>query len=125
MTDEDTISVVGVAMEERSFRRRGDVEMVREDVSVGVLRERIDVFVKALAETLSSTQARIGHYQLEQVEVAAEVSAKGKVSILGSGGEVGGSGGLTFTFVRKDDKTAGPLTRPEDGTLPLTPRTDA
>ena len=36
----------------------------------------------------------------ETVSVTAEVSAKGKVSLLGSGGELGGKGGITFTFKR-------------------------
>lgn len=105
MTDEESISVLGAAEGERSFRRRGDVELVRERVPVGILKDQINAFVKALGDTLSSAEERIGKYRLEQVEVAVEVNAKGTVSILGSGGEVGGTGGMTFTFVRQEPPT--------------------
>ncbi|MGC0327475.1 hypothetical protein RKD23_000465 [Streptomyces sp. SAI-170] len=101
MTDEESISVLGAAGDERSFRWRGDVELVREKVPVSVLREQVNAFVEALGETLSRAEEKIGNYRLEQVEVAVEINAKGTVSILGSGGEVGGSGGMTFTFVRQ------------------------
>lgn len=38
--------------------------------------------------------------QLEEVTLSAEVNAKGELSILGTGGEMGGSGGITLKFVK-------------------------
>ncbi len=38
--------------------------------------------------------------QLEEVTLSVEVNAKGQLSILGTGGELGGSGGITLKFAR-------------------------
>jgi hypothetical protein len=38
---------------------------------------------------------------MDSVSVSVEVNAKGKVSLLGSGGEVGGKAGLVFSFKHK------------------------
>lgn len=40
-------------------------------------------------------------FALDQIQVAVEISAKGHLSLLGTGGELAGKGGLTFTFKRK------------------------
>ena len=41
----------------------------------------------------------LGSFRVEKLEVSLEVSAKGTVSPIGAGGEIGGSGGLTITLV--------------------------
>ena len=38
--------------------------------------------------------------QLEEITLSVQVNAKGELSILGTGGEIGGSGGITLKFVR-------------------------
>ncbi len=38
--------------------------------------------------------------QLEEVTLSVEVSAEGNLSLLGTGGKLGGSGGITLTFAR-------------------------
>jgi hypothetical protein len=42
----------------------------------------------------------LGAYAVESIELSAEVSATGTVSLLGTGGEVSGSGGLTISLKR-------------------------
>ncbi|NUK09960.1 hypothetical protein HRW18_18520 [Streptomyces lunaelactis] len=109
MTDEDRISIVGIATgEERSGLRwrRNEAEFSRDEVRVGELRKRVDEFVRVLTEVLATTPMKAGGYHVREVTVNAEISAKGTVSILGCGGEIGGSGGLTFTFVRDDVSTS-------------------
>jgi hypothetical protein len=39
--------------------------------------------------------------QLEEVELVIEVNGKGQVSLLGTGGELGGKGAIMLTFKRK------------------------
>ncbi|MEO1619797.1 MAG: hypothetical protein AAFU53_02055 [Cyanobacteria bacterium J06632_3] len=38
--------------------------------------------------------------QLEEVSLSVQVNAKGQLSVLGTGGELGGSGGITLKFKR-------------------------
>ena len=38
--------------------------------------------------------------QLEEVTLSVQVNAKGELGILGTGGELGGSGGITLKFAR-------------------------
>ncbi|KPQ33831.1 MAG: hypothetical protein HLUCCA11_16895 [Phormidesmis priestleyi Ana] len=38
--------------------------------------------------------------QLEEITLSVQVNAKGELSILGTGGEIGGSGGITLKFAR-------------------------
>ena len=51
-----------------------------------------DVFDQARDETGMS---------LEEVELSIEVSSEGQISILGSGGKIGGSGGIKLSFKRQ------------------------
>ena len=39
--------------------------------------------------------------KLTEISVAVEINAKGCLSILGSGGEIGGTGGITLKFVKE------------------------
>ncbi|MEU5632772.1 hypothetical protein ACH47C_13975 [Streptomyces rishiriensis] len=103
--DSDKISVVGIASGERgAFRwRPSEAELSRQEIPVSDLRQRVGNFVGALGDVLSATPVSLKGYQLREVTVSAEVTAKGTLSILGSGGEVGGTGGLTFTFTRESE----------------------
>ena len=38
---------------------------------------------------------------LEEVELSIEVSSEGQISILGSGGKIGGTGGIKLSFKRR------------------------
>jgi hypothetical protein len=42
----------------------------------------------------------VGAFQFSEFEVSAGITASGKVSILGLGGEAGLNGGLKFVFKR-------------------------
>ncbi|WP_051877125.1 hypothetical protein [Streptomyces natalensis] len=108
MTAEDVISIMGlVTGEERGFMRwrRDEVEFSRDDVTVGNFRQRVDQFTQVMTEVLASIPLAPSGYQLSEVTVATEISAKGTISVLGCGGEIGGSGGLTFKFVRANKGT--------------------
>jgi len=92
MASEDTILVVTQSQE---TRRRGPEEM-----RVGELAVNIQVFVEQMNEVLEKTPEKLGRFQFTEFEVYAEVSARGTLALLGTGGEAGASGGLKFVFKR-------------------------
>jgi hypothetical protein len=85
------------------FRRADELRVGWGEVSADVLRERIGKFLSTMREVLADAPATVGGYRLEQVQISAEISAKGQVSLLGTGGELSGKSGLTFTFVAEKD----------------------
>jgi hypothetical protein len=77
---------------------RGAVSTRR--LKVDELSNQIEQFVK-LVDTMLSTIATLkSGFALSEVEISAEVTAKGSLALLGTGGEVGGSGGIKFLFKR-------------------------
>ena len=50
---------------------------------------------------LKSLPGEIGAYSLSEMTLAVTVTAKGSVSLLGSGGELTGQGGITLKLTRK------------------------
>ena len=58
-------------------------------------------FLQQFGDVFTKLPVKIGDYSVDSVEISAEITAKGSVGLLGTGGEAGGSGGLKFTFKRK------------------------
>jgi hypothetical protein len=105
---EPSIDIIGDLDEQnRGFLRR---LLAKESVPVGTLKARLDAFLAAMGTVFESLPDAVGAYQLDSLTMAVEVSAKGNISLLGAGGEVGGKSGLTFTFKRKIVPTAGSVT---------------
>jgi hypothetical protein len=104
MTDQqapDHIWVVGVREEQgvdRGFWDRRKVD--REPVPVARLNDEMANLVGGMHQVIARIEAESERWQLDEVQVAVEIGAKGSVSLLGTGGEVSGTGGLTFTFKR-------------------------
>ena len=93
-----TISVLGYEdAEERGIFSR---KIARDVIDVDKLGNEVTAFMNAMQEVIGKLSEEIGNYHMETISVTAEVSAKGQVSLLGTGGEVAGKGGLTFTFKR-------------------------
>ena len=71
-----------------------------EGIKVEELAEEFEDFKEKLSHIfLKSTDDELPFY-LDEIKVIAEVSADGKLGILGSGLKVGTKAGLTFTFKR-------------------------
>jgi hypothetical protein len=68
-----------------------DAEDLKREIA-NLLAVVSDVFDQAPAETGLS---------LEDVELSIEVSSEGQISIFGSGGKIGGSGGIRLSFKRQ------------------------
>jgi hypothetical protein len=113
-----TISVFGLEDVDKShtdrslFRRPEEMRFGRGEVPAKVLHSRVKDFIASMADVLGGLPVPIGDFSMDQVTLAVEVSAKGRVSLLGSGGEAGGKAGLTFTFSRNGTVSVGPADEP-------------
>ena len=113
MTDPDDIATIRIfgledlgtdRTDRRPFQRPEELRFGRAEIPVEDLRRRVRNFVASLREILADLPDAVGEYELEQVQVSAEISAKGTVSLLGTGGELAGKSGLTFTFKKPTAK---------------------
>lgn len=69
-------------------------------VKVSQLKKQIDEFLRTMKEIVDTVPHLFGDLELDAVSFTLEVSTKGTVRLLGTGGEAGGKGGLTFTLRR-------------------------
>ncbi|QKW08648.1 hypothetical protein HUT18_21990 [Streptomyces sp. NA04227] len=102
----ETISVLGLEDtdqgrgERLSLRRPAEWRAARTEIPAEELRSRLGEFAATMRDMIASLPQEAGQFQLNEVSFTAEVSAKGTVSLLGSGGELAGRAGITFTFTR-------------------------
>jgi hypothetical protein len=80
------------------FFRRQDARIGRQPVPTGQLKENVTAFVKAMGEALAGVPAVLAGYSIETIEISTEISATGKVSLLGNGVDLTGTGGISFTL---------------------------
>jgi hypothetical protein len=64
-----------------------------------IANQRNDV-IEGLKGVFDKLPTGLGNFQLSQMTTALEISAKGRVRVLGAGGEAGGKGGVTLTLTR-------------------------
>jgi hypothetical protein len=97
----------------------------RAAIPVDRLEQQMRDFVSAVQRIVGGIPRAVGAYEVESITIAAEISAKGKVSFLGSGGELAGKGGITFTLTKRGRTTgqfpAGLSEDDDDGGAPETP----
>lgn len=70
---------------------------------------KMSAFVQVVGRIFRQANAEItadSGLQLEEVELAVKISAKGQIQLI-AGGEVGGEGGITLKFKRSDSKVNG------------------
>lgn len=96
----EAITVLGYADDAKMDRGLFSKRLVRKTVDLQELENEVKTFLAAMERIIGSLNQQVGKYQMDSITVSAEVNAKGKVSLLGSGGEMGGKGGLSFTFKR-------------------------
>ena len=91
---DDTISV---RTTDTTVRRGGSPK----ELKVEVLAENVNLFLTQIEDILAKAPDEVGKFQFTEFSVSAEVSAQGKLVLLGSGAEAGIQGSLTFKFERK------------------------
>jgi hypothetical protein len=86
---------------DRSLKRPQDWRLGRAEIPVDVFRDRVSGFLESMRQVITDLPQAFGGYELDQVTISAEVSAKGQISLMGSGAELAGKSGLTFTFTHR------------------------
>jgi hypothetical protein len=71
-------------------------------IEVETLADNMTLFIEQIDQILAKTPASVQKFQLVEFQVEAQISAKGQLVLLGTGGEIGGSGALKFTFRKVD-----------------------
>lgn len=114
MTDKKMISIVasqrGDEIVNADRGRFDDLKRyfsTRVELSTDQVAERLSSFLNAMDGILGKLPASLGGFEIDQMELKIEISAKGQVSLLGTGGEVGTNGGLSFTLKRKGRSEGG------------------
>jgi hypothetical protein len=92
----DNNDTMWVATGEVSTGVRGGAQQLK----VGELAVNVNLFVQQMGKVLESTPDTLGKFHFDEFEIHAEISADGKVVLLGSGVEVGAGGGVRFVFRR-------------------------
>lgn len=102
-----TISVVAagrgedeIDLTDRGFDDLKSYFTRRVELSSDELAERLKGFLGAMDAVIEQLPATLGGFDLKEMTLSVEISAKGQVSLLGTGGEIGTTGGLTFTLSR-------------------------
>ena len=75
-------------------------ESVLKAVPVQVLKTNMGHFFDQLRDILSTGPETIGDFEVSQVEVSAQITGDGQVSLIGSGLKIGVKGGVTFVLKR-------------------------
>jgi hypothetical protein len=75
-----------------------DVELFA--VSTSRLRDNLTEFLSNLGVVVGGAPERFGRFELDQVEISAEVTAEGDIHLLGIGGKAGVQGGVKFVMKR-------------------------
>jgi hypothetical protein len=93
MNDKDTILVSTTD----TTVRRG---LAPQELKVEVLAENVNLFLTQVEGILEKSPEEVGKFKLSEITVSAEVSANGKLVLMGSGVEAAAKGGLAFKFER-------------------------
>jgi hypothetical protein len=72
----------------------------RVQVNAEDLKREIGNLLSVVGDVFDQARTETG-LSLEEVELSIEVSSEGQISILGSGGKIGGSGGIKLSFKRQ------------------------
>ena len=71
-----------------------------KEFPIETLADNVRDFLTKVNKILSAAPESSGSFKLKEFEVSAEVSASGKLGLLGSGVEASATGALKFTFQR-------------------------
>lgn len=81
---------------------REELGAKRFPVSFERLKENTSSFLEMVGELFAQAERQqAAGMKLDEVELAVEINGEGQLSILGSGGKVGGRGAITLKFKRE------------------------
>ncbi len=73
----------------------------RIDVPAADLRAELTGFLERMDGAVRASLGEVGGFQVTQLALNLAITATGKVSLLGIGGELAGTAGLTVTLERR------------------------
>jgi hypothetical protein len=87
--------------QEPSEDKIGKISTKRQRVSLDAqaLKAQISSMLAIMDDVFSEANSRTG-LRLDEVELSVEINAEGQISIVGNGGKLGNSGGMTLKFTR-------------------------
>jgi hypothetical protein len=85
------------------FSRSQEMRFGRGEIAPSDLQRRLESFLNAMRQVIGNLPQKMDNWEMSTVTLTAEITAKGSVNLLGTGGELSGKGGLTFAFVRHAD----------------------
>jgi hypothetical protein len=97
-SSQNTISVVAVT--ESDLRAEEPRTPVLRKIGVSDLANNLKTFLGQLDQVLHDLNNRVGGFEVDELEVYAEVTAEGQVSLLGTGIQSGATGGLKLILRR-------------------------
>ncbi|NEQ29583.1 MAG: hypothetical protein F6K04_01070 [Leptolyngbya sp. SIO4C5] len=71
----------------------------RVPLDAQALRTQMDGLMSVVGDMFQQAEAQTG-MKLETVELSVEINAEGQVSLVGNGGKLGNTGGITLKFTR-------------------------
>jgi len=77
--------------------------MIINEVSIDKLKDNMNQFLSYLRGLMESGEARLGAFEISEIEVTAQITGDGRVGLMGTGVEVGASGGIKFTLTKVKD----------------------
>lgn len=108
MSNDHKISIIAADRESGSsgYSDRGLLDTAgkifgrRVELPAEELATNLNSFFAAMNDIVAKLPVCLGEFKMEEITLSVEISAKGTVSLLGTGGELGATGGLTFTLKR-------------------------
>ena len=107
---DETIWIVTDDTNQTSDAQRSYREIAQErgvKVSVSELEQRMSHFLQALGRIFRQAEQQAIQspgIQLNEIELAVEISTEGEIKLIGTGGKAGGKGAITLKFKRLDSK---------------------
>lgn len=101
MSNNSTIWVTAIEEEDIEYRSDEGRSTRMVQIGIGQLGENIQVLISELSKNLVVSQESKSGFELAELELSAEITTSGKLSILGVSGETGVKGGIKLVFKRK------------------------
>ncbi len=93
----NAITRAGDNANERNLVLRQDVIKIKSDSLAGNIKQ----FLSQIGEVFRSATQEFDGFSVETITINAEINAKGGLTLLGLGGELGSKGGISFTLKKK------------------------
>lgn len=89
----------GPSFSERATEKLIALTRKRVPVDVALLRKQMNSMMQVVDELFIQSEVQT-KMQLDEVELKVEINAEGQLSLVGNGGKLGNTGGITLKFSR-------------------------